>query len=132
MMRAGGLEGGGTAVSIGASLGCAAHCLLMPLAPLLFPAAVLESIHHASWERGALAVAVIAGLAGLCHRAQRHGQWIALAGFAGAVGLVAVGHASEGCLETALIAVGALGMALSQYVDCRLCQGCGKGRAADA
>jgi hypothetical protein len=111
-----------------ASLVCAVHCALMPVAVSLLPLAGLAWLADETVERALVAASVSLGILSLCmgyrlHRSRRLAGWMAVG-----VGMLAVGRIAEeqeaGASAVALVVCGGLVLTASQLFNRRLCQAC--------
>lgn len=107
------------------SLGCALHCLMVPVLLMLLPFVGLGVFVEHWIEDVILASSATLALLSLCWGARVHGDLRLLALFAAAMGFFIVGgfHVT-GLLEGVLIASGGACLALAHYLNRKLCMTC--------
>lgn len=107
------------------ALGCAIHCLAMPLVAAVLPVVGLGFMANENAETVLIAGALVLGAATLWHGWRFHRQRRPAALWLAALGLFAIAKlVSEGAAETALSVAGALALAAAQFVDRRCCRHC--------
>ncbi len=111
-----------------ASLTCAAHCALMPLALTLLPLLGLTFLSDERLEWGLLAVSATLGVSSLCFGFREHGSHRALVILAIGLSLLALGRISEerawGGWAVPVVVAGGGTVAASHFLNRRLCHTC--------
>lgn len=114
-------------IGASASLLCAAHCALMPLAVTLLPLLGLSFLADEKTEWLIFAVIVILGAVSLGLGYRRHRSRRALALLSMGLGLLAAGHIAEGNAMgwgVPVVVAGGLLVALAHWTNRSLCRAC--------
>lgn len=111
----------------GLSIACAIHCLAMPFVVAALPVVGMSFLLDERVETAVLLASLALAAASLWWGFRAHRRTAALGVLAAAATLILAGRLAEGTrLEAALTVLGALALAASQFVNCRLaCGGCG-------
>lgn len=111
-----------------ASLTCAIHCAVLPLAITLLPLLGLTFLADERLEWGLLGLSALLGVSSLCLGFRQHGQRHALVILAVGLSLVALGRISEehqwGHASALVVVLGGSTIAASHLLNRRLCRAC--------